>query len=248
MKLRYITCSDPRENLAPVSLMRLLNISPLAEIGVQAHPSAMMRGRPRYIWFRQLLDAAKLSNTPVNIALHINYKWCDEICSGNIPGEIKCFLSQKHSFTHQPLVSRIQLNIGDYTNNFDAEKLAHVISNWKKFEVILPFNKNTKPQIEELRKTRAQFSLLFDGSYGAGVSPNAWNAPVYDNVVFGYAGGISPTNVCENLDKIARVLPADYETWIDAEGRLRDRTGAMDIERAKNYLVNAIKWNNQNTK
>ena len=127
MKLRYVTCSDPRENLHPISLMRLLEISPLAEIGVQAYASTMLRGRERYIWFRQLLDVAKLSKTPVNIALHVNYLWCDEICSGKIPGEIKCFLAQKHSLTHQPLVSRIQLNIGDYTHHTNHQTKAKFV-------------------------------------------------------------------------------------------------------------------------
>lgn len=249
MNLRYITCSDPRENLSPISVVDLLRSSPLAELGIQAHPSAMAHGKPRYVWTQRVCEIAKDSRTPVNIALHVNYKWCDEICSGVVPSEIKSFLKHKNSYNFQPVVSRIQLNIGDYTNKFDAEKLARVIKSWKKFEVILPYNKYTQSKIEELKKTGAQFSLLFDGSYGAGVSPEKWDKPAYDDVAFGYAGGLSPFNVRDNLDKISGVLPADYDTWIDAEGRLRDiTTGAMDISLAREYLNNALAWHKQHSK
>ena len=249
MNLRFITCSDPRENLSPISVVDLLRSSPLAELGVQAHPSAMMHGKPRYVWLQKVCEIAKDSRMPVNIALHVNYKWCDEICRGVVPQEIKTFLKHKNSYTFQPVVSRIQLNIGDYTHDFDAEKLARVIKGWKKFEVILPYNKYTQPQIEELKKTGAQFSLLFDGSYGAGVAPKDWQAPVYSDIAFGYAGGLSPFNVRENLDKIAALVPADYDTWIDAEGRLRDiTTGAMDIGLAREYLNNALAWHKQHSK
>ena len=248
MKLRYITCSDPRENLAPVSVVDLLKSFPLAELGIQVFPSTMSKGKERYAWFNKVLEYAKVTKDQPNIALHVNYKWCDEICTGNIPGEIKHFLKQKHSYTDQPLISRIQLNIGDYAHEFNARKLADLISKWKKYEVILAYNSITKPQIEELKITGAQFTLLFDESYGAGIAPKKRLAPVYKDIQFGYAGGISPTKVSDTLDKIANVVPADYDTWIDAEGQLRGRGGGMDISLAREYLNNALAWYNQHKK
>ena len=88
MRLRYITCSDPRENLNPKDVIDLLKISPLAELGVQAHPSAMSFGYPRFDWLKKLLDMAKDLQTPINLALHVNYKWCDKICMGKIYSNI----------------------------------------------------------------------------------------------------------------------------------------------------------------
>ena len=248
MKLRYITCSDPRENLPTASVIDLLKLSPLAELGVQAHPSAMAQGKPRNIWFNELLDAVKSSKTPLNIALHVNYGWCDEICLGHVPDEIQQFLKHQHPKTNEPLIRRIQLNIGDCTYVFDAKRLATLIKTWDKYEVILPFNQNIKQKIEQLKARGAKFNLLFDASYGAGIAPTNWQVPVYKDIQFGYAGGLSPENVADNLAKIDTVLPDGYETWIDAEGRLRDRTGAMDISLARTYLANAINWYNRYTK
>lgn len=249
MRLRYITCSDPRENLNPKDVIDLLKISPLAELGVQAHPSAMSFGCPRFDWLKKLLDMAKDLQTPINLALHVNYKWCDKICMGKIPGEIKFFLNKRHSITHKPLIARIQLNIGDGTYEFYPQNLSNVICGMQQdYEFIFPFNNRVKKRIELLPR-KSKFNLLFDGSYGAGIPPEKWEKPAYDNRQFGYAGGLSPDNVYENLNKISNILPKDYETWIDAEGQLRDiYTGSFNLDLARNYLTNAIEWNNQNCK
>ena len=47
-----------------------------------------------------------------------------------------------------------------------------------------------------------------------------------------------------------KLLPNDYKTWIDAEGRLRNHktTGSFTLELAEKYMQNAIKWYNQHTK
>ena len=57
MKLRYITCSDPREHNSIKSVIELAKL-PRAEIAVQCHPSKMSVGMPRNVWFNQLICAA----------------------------------------------------------------------------------------------------------------------------------------------------------------------------------------------
>ena len=248
MNLRYITCSDPRENLNLYDVIDLLKISPLAELGIQAHPSAMSVDKPRWKWFDDLLYIVECTIPQPNIALHINYQWSDEICGeGNWPVDIQPFLRKEHLFTGKPVVSRIQLNIGDGTTKFNAQKLSELISYHHDMEFVLPYNEKVAPQIEQLKSTGTKFKLLFDGSYGAGKSPENWQKPVYDNIQFGYAGGMSPENVIKNLNKISQILPRNYKTWIDAEGQLRTN-GAMDLNKARAYLNNALKWNQMNTK
>lgn len=248
MKLRYITCSDPREDLKPSDVIDLLKTSPLAEIGVQIHKSVAKWGKQRALWFDTLLKQSANLKTPVNIAMHVNYEWCDEMCSGNIPSEIAYFMSLKNKHTNAPLISRIQLNIGDATYQFDAHKLFKLISVLRDYEFILPFNPHVISEIKQLKTTGAKFNLLFDGSYGAGISPEKWQKPVFNDVQFGYAGGISPKNVEENLNKISNILPQDYETWIDAEGQLRGNKWVFNLNLARDYLNRAIKWNNTHTK
>jgi hypothetical protein len=59
----------------------------------------------------------------------------------------------------------------------------------------------------------------------------------------GYAGGLSPENVAQNLEKISQVVPKDYTTWIDAESKLMmPNSRTWDMNRVTNYVKNALAW------
>lgn len=243
MNLKYITCSDPREDLQITDVLALLKTAPSVEIGVQAAPGTMGWLRPRNVWFDVLMYYVKTNKYPLNVALHVNYQWCDDMCSGKIPGEIKNWMRLRNVCDNKPSIRRLQLNIGDRTQNFDANAVAKLIRLHPEHEFIFPYNDHVKDKIDELHKTGAKFSLLYDASYGYGISPDKWDAPVYDNIPMGYAGGMSPENVTENLNKISAVTPRDYTTWIDAEGRLmKPGTRHFDIDRARQYIKKALAW------
>lgn len=61
-------------------------------------------------------------------------------------------------------------------------------------------------------------ALLVDASGGRGLSPGAWRPPVTDKPV-GFAGGLGPDNLPEEMERIAAV--ARPGAWIDMEGKLR---------------------------
>jgi hypothetical protein len=250
MNLKYITCSDPRESLQINDLIELTKISPKVEIGMQSHPSAMMSGLDRNIWFNQFLDWAGKQKTPVNIAMHVNYQWCDKMCTGIIPNEIAKWMQLRNVHTDAPVIKRWQLNIGDGTNNFDAEKIARLIEMFPENDFLFPFNPYVQSKISALYKTNAKFSLMYDSSYGYGICPDRWNPPVYNDRNMGYAGGLSPENVAQNLEKISQVVPKDYTTWIDAEGKLmKPNSRTWDMKNVTNYVKNALAWEaNQKTK
>lgn len=249
MNLKYITCSDPREDISVSEMMRLLHFAPQIEIGVQASPGAMATGRPRHKWFQQLMSLVSNIDTPLNVALHVNYSWCNDMCSGRIPPEIQEWLMLRHVRTNAPAVRRIQLNIGDGTNAFDANKTAKLIHDFPDHEFIFPYNSVVSSQVAKLHDTGANFSLLYDSSYGYGKSPDAWYGPVYSSHPMGYAGGLSPENVAQNLDLISEQLPSDYTTWIDAEGRLmKPGTRQMDLSRARSYVDIALRWSEYKSK
>lgn len=247
MRLRYITMSDPRENLSIEETIKLLQISSLAELGIQAHPSAMTVGMPRNKWMNNLLDAVEVLEKQPNLALHVNYEWCDCMTNGLIPTEIAGWLGRTNNKTTKPLIHRVQLNIGDNTTSFQVNKIIDLFKRFPDREFIFPFNQNVKPQIDVLKKISTNFKLLFDTSYGIGRSPDHWDTPAYKDIQFGYAGGMSPDNVEHNLTEISGILPQEYDTWIDAEGKLR-RAGSFNIDLARTYLLNALKWKRSNIK
>lgn len=61
-------------------------------------------------------------------------------------------------------------------------------------------------------------ALLIDSSGGRGISPQAWMPPATHKPV-GFAGGMGPDNLRDELD---RILPVSkYNAWVDMEGKLR---------------------------
>jgi len=252
MNIRYITCSDLREDVPHKAATDLLNISDKVELGIQAHSFAMNNGLARNVWFNKLLDISMGMPRPLNIALHVNYNWCSDFCTGKIVPELLNWLELKHIGTGEPMIKRWQLNIGDGTGSVDTKKVADIIANYPNREFIFPYNSNRyyeSSALSELDAIGSPFSLLFDASYGAGISPADWSAPIYDNHPMGYAGGLCGENLEQNLDKISRNLPRGYEFWIDAEGKLMTpgvSPRKFDIARGTDYINHALKWLEKN--
>ena len=67
----------------------------------------------------------------------------------------------------------------------------------------------------------------------------------------GYSGGLSPTNVVQNLKTIEKLVPDNQDIWIDAEGKLKssddlfDNKPKFDPELAKAYVHRANLWQRQ---
>ena len=260
MNLKYITCSDPREFNDIRDIVKLGQLSPRVEIAVQAHPSKMSTGMPRRLWFRDLLKHITRHNCYINLAVHVNREWCDEICrTGKIPEDLKEFFDLVSVYSMQPVIRRWQLNIPSETvKNINIDALKNLLNKNNDKEFIFQCNDNTKDVITKMHKQSARFSVLYDASGGRGISPKHWSAPLFSNVSQGYSGGLSPENVGDNLSKIYTVtqIPmAKYDKnneivytledrddiWIDAEGKLKtdDR---FDIARARQYVINAENW------
>jgi hypothetical protein len=245
MQLKHITCSDPRESIILSDMISVLNLSPLVEIGMQASPGPMSSGNPRNEWFNALLKHVVNTNRPSNIAVHVNYDWCDALCSGGaMPDEIAKWMKMPNFNGSAPAIRRWQLNIGDGTGKFKPDAIARLIKDNPRHEFIFPYNNRVADKISALHKTGANFSLLYDSSYGYGVLPDAWYPPVYESHPMGYAGGLSADNVTKNLNKISAVLPQDYKTWIDAEGRLmKEDTRHWDVNAVMCYIKHALMFN-----
>lgn len=215
---------------------------PMAEFAIQAHPTKFSAHMPRYVWFDTLLHASRVNN--INLAMHVNSEWRTEICNGIIPYEIKRMIDLKRD-NGKHVIGRIQININGGSNKyrFYAQKVADIIRAYPDIEFIFQYAPAQRERIHALSKTGVPFSLLFDASGGRGISPKSWRAPVMDKHKMGYSGGLSPENIANNLDKINYVLPADYTTWIDAEGKLKNpETNQFDIERAAQYINTAYYW------
>lgn len=85
----------------------------------------------------------------------------------------------------------------------------------------------------------AKVSALFDTSGGAGILPDSWPTPA-NEFWCGYAGGLGPKNVVNQVRKITSVCGKPF--WIDMERRVRtEDDSALDMIAVRNVLqaVNA---------
>jgi hypothetical protein len=77
-------------------------------------------------------------------------------------------------------------------------------------------------------------AALFDTSGGAGILPKEWPAQT-GKFPCGYAGGLGPGNVVENIRKIESLCSAPY--WIDMERRVRTHDdSALNMDSVKEVL------------
>lgn len=248
MNLKYITCSDPREFNDVRGIVNLAKISPRVEIAVQAHPSKMSLGMPRNEWFHELVEYIRRDKHDINLAIHVNREWCDEICrTGKIPSELMEFFYVHNG--DKLLIKRWQLNVPKETiPNINVKSLGCLFENNNHHDFIIQYNANTQDMVSNLFwHSSADFSLLYDASGGRGISPKTWQEPVFPFIPQGYSGGLSPENIQQNLDKISSVVPANRDIWIDAEGKLKT-DDKFDIVRARQYILNAENWITQNNK
>jgi len=251
MKLKYITCSDPREHNSIKSIMELASM-PYTEIAVQCHPSKMLPNMPRNVWFRELLRENKQLSRPIKLAIHINSEWANDMCVyGEIPSTILEWLRLENEHNN-PIIQRIQLNMPKETADaIRPYRIGNIICTFPKQEFIFQYNDKTKMAIQKLHDADIEFSLLFDASDGRGVAPKSWEKPIYETHPMGYSGGMSPENVIGNLRKINTLVPKDDAIWIDAEGKLKsndlfDEKPKFDVELAKAYVTRANMWKKQN--
>ena len=80
---------------------------------------------------------------------------------------------------------------------------------------------------------------FFDLSHGAGVLPEKWDAPMAP--WGGYAGGLGPDNLQEQLPAILKATTGNGDIWIDLETHART-DGDLDINKVKTCLQIASKY------
>lgn len=119
-------------------------------------------------------------------------------------------------------VQRIQVN--GHVGNGDLLTICH---RHPKHTIITQATPNNSGHC---RSGIANHAMLVDGSGGRGVLPREWVRPQTEQAV-GFAGGLSPDTLLEQLPKIQAVACGKW--WIDMENGVRDADDWFDVDRAK---------------
>lgn len=77
--------------------------------------------------------------------------------------------------------------------------------------------------------------VVFDASGGRGKLADEWPKPL-SGFIQGYAGGLAPENISQELPKIASVA-GDVPFWVDMESGVRDGNDVFDLDRCESVLA-----------
>ena len=234
MKINRVTITGADNNTDIKEMLEISKQYPFVEWGILFSPKRIGEERyPDSDWLDKL--SKKYSYDAIRLSAHLCGGYTREMLLGKSdlinPPDIKHFLA---------LCGRMQLNFNAQKTTVDENKFFALVNCFIGGRIILQQNKSNKNICDEARKRNLKnISFLYDSSGGRGTIASQWKKP-FDGFFTGYAGGLSPENLEEELKKIEEVA-GDSEIWIDTESRVRTN-GVLDMDKVKQFLQIALKY------
>lgn len=132
---------------------------------------------------------------------------------------------------------RIQVNV--VATRIDVDALVSAVKEGRHHDIITQHNGINEIITERLAGV-SNHSVLFDASGGRGVGPAQWPAAL-EGKSCGYAGGMGPANVAEELSRI-ELASAGAPFWIDMEGQIRTPEDTLDLSKCEQVLTSVENW------
>lgn len=220
---------------------------PFVEWGILLSSSAEgNRSRfPSRDWINHLVEGHEhyADEYRFKLAGHLCGRWVGHICKGNWT-----FFEERPDYCGY--FDRLQLNFhgqkrkvsDNFIESFKHPVLLREGIGYPQVEVIFQLDGDNNGLYEmALEADHIQAVGLYDISHGAGVLPEEWPTGLYPDSLIGYAGGLSPENVEEQIIKLEKVEKGPC--WIDAETHLRsDDDQQFDLDKVARFLEIAEPW------
>jgi hypothetical protein len=209
MKIEKVTMTGADDSIKPEELFAISEKYPQVEWGLLTSRRSHGNYRfPSKVWLDRLFD---LEYQKLNLSLHLCGDYVNEILLGD-----NRFINELD--TKWSMFKRLQINTHGIKHKFSPALLRTTIINNPDKEFIFQYDEVNKHILESV-KDLPNISALYDLSHGAGVVPKEWKAPI-EGVKCGYAGGLSPQNIVNQLQLIEEKV-GDATIWIDMETHLR---------------------------
>lgn len=220
MQLDRVTITGADDSVEPADLLALSRMYPFVEWGILLSKNGM--GKPRFPtadWLWKFRDMAR--RFPIQASMHVCGRWLREMLIGSIPSDlgmfIDCFQRVQLNFGAEPLEYKFKL-FGNALESLSDDGQREFI-----FQICGPQSPGPALFLQAIGGD-ACFDVdcfpLFDASGGAGVLPSEWPMPIDKDIYHGYAGGLGPDNLAEQLPRIAEAA-VETRIWIDMESRVR---------------------------
>lgn len=226
--IKKVTITGADDSVRPEDLLSLSKKYPFVEWGILY--STSQAGGPRFPGL-QWLDALTLladAQTDNSFALsaHLCGKVVREFCQ---TGERSILES-----AFGTVIQRVQLNFHAIPHAHGSE-LFKAIKGMPDKQFIFQIDEVNDLLVRLGSDQGCDVAALFDKSGGAGILPDQWPAP-YERIPCGYAGGLSPHNVVEQI-KLIEAKAGSVPIWIDVETHLRSESNWLfDLGKVDTFL------------
>lgn len=224
-ELKKVTITGADNNSDIFKMIELSKKYPFVEWGILVSKSNEGLCRfPSQVWIAKLLTEFIKNQTSRCFSMHI----CGSILRDGILFGNWDMLRPLH--LNLPDFSRIQLNFHGEYHDWDDDFYDGLMEQNK--QIIFQIDGKNNHLYDVAINRGVNCVPFFDVSHGAGILPPNWPTAI-DNYC-GYAGGLSPDNVIDELYKIRRAA-VESNFWIDAETGVRT-DGELDFEKVDKFL------------
>ncbi|MFC1789749.1 hypothetical protein ACFLYY_02095 [Patescibacteria group bacterium] len=234
--IRVVTVTGADDSIMPEELISIAEDYPFVEFGILLSKNQQGGKRfPSREWLEELYIL--WLNEKIVLSGHLCGEWVRLLCLG-MPNFFEEF---GYGYLWK-MFERFQLNFHAEPHRINEEKFSRIFKKYIDSKPIIfqidGENNNIFHSMRTKRKTQA--FPLFDLSGGAGVIPKEWPKQQL-NQYCGYAGGLSPSNLKKEMERISKVTTDSI--WIDAETLLRSENDMVfDLEKVRHFLEEAKPW------
>lgn len=228
MNITKITFTGADDSIDPIELVNITKNYPHSlEWGILF--SGTKQGFPRFPskeWIKKLCEVSD-GEIRLNLSAHLCGKLVRDLVINDDFTWIKEYGEVFYKF------KRIQLNFhGQFHKQHPNFKT--VLSSWPNHNFILQCDGPNDNDVFRLSMD-GHCVPLFDTSGGAGISPEYWPM-AWNRIYCGYAGGLGPDNIVQELKKINAVT-MKQPFWIDMERKIRSEDDKnFDLKKVKSVL------------
>lgn len=236
--LTSVTVTGADDSVKPIDLIQIARDFPYVEFGILLGNHFNESRFPSAGWLHHLYMTA-MKGCGQCLPAHL-LRLSAHLCGSLVPE----FLSGTARLL--PLVfGRMQVNTYGIRHSHDPLHLRRNVlrANHSGIQVIFQYDQVNAESLSDCRDgspgnfcSGLSIAALFDLSHGMGVLPEVWPESL-PGIPCGYAGGLSPENVAEELPKIAEAAGKGTPFWIDVETGVRSPDGSrFDLDRVVRFL------------
>ena len=237
MQIKFVTLTGADDRTDVAKMVELSKKYPFVEWAILFSQSKGGTSRyPGIDWVEESIP--KLAET--NLSAHLCGKWVEDATNrGRITFLYADFAEHFGRLQLNMSADKLQSVLKFQTNFWNCSLDRPIILGgpYQKYNIGIPVDKF-------LNQPHGVFPL-FDCSGGRGILAKEWPAPFMTEtgrpMLCGYAGGLGPDNIEEQLNKIEDAV-GNAEIWIDMEGNLRNKKDEFDLDRCERVLEIAKRW------